>query len=1566
MLHRKSTYAFLFLTFLLLTVTASATTYYLSSSSGNDSNSGTDPSSAWQTINKLNNFPLQPGDQVLFKRGDTFYGGIKVNSSGSSGNSITYGAYGSGPNPIITGFTKVTSWNNLGGNLWESSNAVSTLSSLKIVVINGVNTPMGRYPNASSSYPFLPNFLHFQSHSGTGSGNTSITSSDLSGGKNWTGADIVVRTNSWTYDRETINSQSGNTLNYTGQSDGIHDNWGFFVQNDIKTLDVQNEWYYSPSTKKITVYSAGMPTNVQVSSVESLFYLNSNVPTVTSTNIDNLSFVGANTNAIWISGNLTFSVTNCNISYSGLEGLLLYGGGIQNGTINNNVFSNCGSSSIASTGSANALTVTNNSLIGSGMISTYKPNDYAGSGMFISTPNSLIRFNTVDSSAYCGIEFTGNNIQVRNNFVNHSTMVRDDAGGIYTGHQNQTGKIIDGNIVLNSVGNTNGGGPGKDLAAYGIFIDDFGSNINITNNTVANCSSAGINLHDTKNVVVNKNTVYNNGMPGWSDGQLFVQADAGQFTSYIRSNSVTNNILFAKNSDQYSLSYYADPNANNDATSFGTFDYNYYAKPINLLTPFTSDQSIAKGQLSLSQWQNAVGGDANSQQSAKGITDLNSLRFEYNASNQSKTIGLDANYIDVKGNNYNGTITLAPYSSAVLIKNGAATANLLPAVNPSNTVNGLDYKYFEATNYTVVPDFSTANPNKTGNVNNFDITIANRTEQFAINFTGYINVPSDGQYTFYTSSDDGSVLYIDGVQVVANDGLHGLTEQSSSIGLKAGLHAISVGYFNATGGKGLQVSYSGPGVNKQAIPSSALYRVSGSSGSLLPAVNPSNTVNGLDYKYFEATNYTVVPDFSTANPNKTGNVNNFDISIANRTEQFAINFTGYINVPSDGQYTFYTSSDDGSVLYIDGVQVVANDGLHGLTEQSSSIGLKAGLHAISVGYFNATGGKGLEVSYSGPGVSKQTIPSAALYRVSSSSGSLLPAVNASNPINGLEYQYYEASNYSVVPDFSGITPVKTGNLNGFDISIANRAEQFAINFMGYVNVPSDGQYTFYTSSDDGSNLYIDGVKVVNNDGSHGLQENSGTIGLQAGFHKISVGYFNATGYEGLQVRYSGPGVTKQAIPSSALYITSNSLLSAVNPSNTVNGLDYKYYEASNYDVVPDFSVVTPIKTGNINGFDISIANRTEQFAINFSGYINVPADGLYTFYTSSDDGSNLYIDGVKVVNNDGPHGQQENSGTIGLQAGLHKISVGYFNATGYEGLQVSYSGSGVSKQTIPSSALYRVSSSSGNLLAAVHPINTVNGLDYKYYEASTYSAVPDFSIVTPIKTGNVNGFDISIANRTEQFAINFTGYINVPADGQYTFYTTSDDGSNLYIDGVKVVNNDGPHGQQENSGTIGLQAGLHLISVGYFNATGYKGLQVSYSGPGVGKQAIPSSALFRLSTLGSQATMVNSSSAMMFANDSTNFQMQRLLNSSQINQGVKVYPNPFRNSIQIDVTGLATSRFKLILLDASGKIVWSKNIENYNSSYHQSVNTSSFPVGVYFLRLIQDNKTFVTKLLKEY
>ena len=114
-------------------------------------------------------------------------------------------------------------------------------------------------------------------------------------------------------------------------------------------------------------------------------------------------------------------------------------------------------------------------------------------------------------------------------------------------------------------------------------------------------------------------------------------------------------------------------------------------------------------------------------------------------------------------------------------------------------------------------------------------------------------------------------------------------------------------------------------------------------------------------------------------PKFTGRVGRFVTFVPDgREDAFATRQSASILVPATGEYAFFTNSDDGSRLYIDQKLVVDNDGLHGMSEQRGTIRLDAGLHEITVTYFDNGGGDGLEVSWQGPGVEKQPIREAVL------------------------------------------------------------------------------------------------------------------------------------------------------------------------------------------------------------------------------------------------------------------------------------------------------------------------------------------------------------------------------------------------------------------------------------------------------------------------------------------------------------------------------------------------------------------------------------------------------------
>lgn len=144
-----------------------------------------------------------------------------------------------------------------------------------------------------------------------------------------------------------------------------------------------------------------------------------------------------------------------------------------------------------------------------------------------------------------------------------------------------------------------------------------------------------------------------------------------------------------------------------------------------------------------------------------------------------------------------------------------------------------------------------------------------------------------------------------------------------------------------------------------------------------------------------------------------------------------------------------------------------------------------------------------------------------------------------------------------------------------------------------------------------------------------------------------------------------------------------------------------------------------------------------------------------------------------------------------------------------------------------------------------------SGLSVSYYKGNGWKQLPLFSKLSAAKQWKSNEFfiDTKLTDSLQEkgnasFGLVFNGYIQINTPGEYKFYTQSDDGSALYINDKKVVNNDGDHGVKEASGEITLDAGKHAIRIEFFNAEGGYWLDAFYKGPGIGKQLIPANKLF--------------------------------------------------------------------------------------------------------------------------
>ena len=145
------------------------------------------------------------------------------------------------------------------------------------------------------------------------------------------------------------------------------------------------------------------------------------------------------------------------------------------------------------------------------------------------------------------------------------------------------------------------------------------------------------------------------------------------------------------------------------------------------------------------------------------------------------------------------------------------------------------------------------------------------------------------------------------------------------------------------------------------------------------AVLISDLLPGLAYRYFERF-FVQATDLELVKPILHGITQDFNIRMAKVPNYFGLWFKGYIQVPADGLYTFYLSSNDGSYFYLDGKELIENDGNHGTVEEPGSIGLKAGFHAIEVKYMQCGGGKSLKVGWEGPEFSKKEISPVVLFR----------------------------------------------------------------------------------------------------------------------------------------------------------------------------------------------------------------------------------------------------------------------------------------------------------------------------------------------------------------------------------------------------------------------------------------------------------------------------------------------------------------------------------------------------------------------------------------------------------
>jgi hypothetical protein len=288
-------------------------------------------------------------------------------------------------------------------------------------------------------------------------------------------------------------------------------------------------------------------------------------------------------------------------------------------------------------------------------------------------------------------------------------------------------------------------------------------------------------------------------------------------------------------------------------------------------------------------------------------------------------------------------------------------------------------------------------------------------------------------------------------------------------------------------------------------------------------------------------------------------------------DTFSVRWTGFITAQQTESHTFYTVSDDGVRLWIGDKLVIDNWTVHAPTENRATVALERGRrYPIKLEYFEHGGGAVAKLLWSSPSISKQIIPESAFSREDVEPEDLCPddpdktvpgvcgcgtAEDACTPENGLSALYFDNQ------DFSGATVARIDPVVNFswgrgspDPTIG--VDSFSVRWRGFVQAGRSESYTFYTLSDDGIRLKVDGQVVVENRTRHGPTENSGTIALEAGRRiPIELEFFEAGGGATAKLSWSSPSVPKQIIPESSLFNrTSDADQCPEDPNKTAPGV----------------------------------------------------------------------------------------------------------------------------------------------------------------------------------------------------------------------------------------------------------------------------------------------------------------------------------------------------------------------------------------------------------------------------
>jgi hypothetical protein len=441
--------------------------------------------------------------------------------------------------------------------------------------------------------------------------------------------------------------------------------------------------------------------------------------------------------------------------------------------------------------------------------------------------------------------------------------------------------------------------------------------------------------------------------------------------------------------------------------------------------------------------------------------------------------------------------------------------------------------------------------------------------------------------------------------------------------------------------------------------------------------------SGLDSRTPVGTAFTPTVDFASSNTNP------FDtLGVVLPNDDHSARFTGKINITTAGDYQFSTTSDDGSVMWLDrnndgdffdfGEEVVNNRFDHGLQERvSANIPLTAGQYRVKVEFYERGGGSAVTAKY-GPAGALEVIPESVM------TGHVLSAPDYKSNVNVVENSSIQARG-DFAPRFGDLsiaanktltigegTPVEfdSTNLPSGAATITGDGDMLAGRVVDGTNTTTLNKtgagrliLTNTTSDFDGTTIDVQGgTLLVRNPGTGGNPLGASAVTLSGGTLGFDTTSQNFTTVGNLTGRFYDLGAAGLT-GTNAVFVPGTGL-DALVPVETVNTVTQ-----INFPSVGDPS--HPFTSLGVN-------LPTNDHASRFTGQITIATAQDVTFFTNSDDGSVMWIDlnndgdfldpNEEVVDNRGDHGMQVREGTRSLAAGNYNIKVEQYERGGGSGI----------------------------------------------------------------------------------------------------------------------------------------------------------------------------------------------------------------------------------------------------------------------------------------------------------